>query len=106
MWLSVVGHLIAHPGLECEPAAILQFGLQLTFQTQQDVSLAAPVIGEIARRVFDHPYSHISEAPLPPVCDAPFPLMFAALDVSPLCHNKRNATHAHAQFLQILCPVE
>src|SRR3954469_5582839 len=46
-----VGHLIAHAGLERERATVIEVGDQLAIDAEDDVTLAAPVIGHIARRI-------------------------------------------------------
>src|SRR5262245_39776099 len=39
MRLGPVGHLIAHARLQCEGAAVLEDGLQLTLDAEEDVAL-------------------------------------------------------------------
>src|SRR3954470_22053658 len=51
-----VGHLIAHAGLERERATVIEVGDQLAIDAEDDVTLAAPVIGHIARRIVDQPH--------------------------------------------------
>lgn len=84
MGLGVVGHLVAHAGSECEFAPVPQLGSQLTFETEKNVSLGAPVIGKVAGRVFDHSNSNVSEMLGAPVGYAGFTLVFGELDMRPI----------------------
>jgi hypothetical protein len=47
MPLHVIAHLITHPGSQRELPAILQLGVQLTFQAQQDMPAPTPVIRQV-----------------------------------------------------------
>ena len=67
MPLSVVAHLIAHPGGERELATILQFRVQLAFQAQQDMTSPAPVFGQISGTVFNHPHPGRTKLAGPPL---------------------------------------
>src|SRR5262249_17248110 len=51
--LAAVGHLIAQAGSEDEDPAIGKLGREPTAQAEEDVPLAAPVVGLVARRVLD-----------------------------------------------------
>ena len=57
MWFSSVGNLIAHARFKLETATVLQFGHQGSCQAKQDMPLFAPVVGQIAWRIFHHSYS-------------------------------------------------
>ena len=50
----VVRHLVTHPGPQYEAPAIGELGVQLSVEAQQDVSLAAPVVRKVPRRIFHH----------------------------------------------------
>src|SRR5829696_7535367 len=58
--VSKVRHLIARAGRQLEPASILQLGIEFAFQDVEDVASVAPVISEVAGRVFHHPDPHIT----------------------------------------------
>lgn len=47
MRLSVVGYLIAHARGHDKGAAVFKLGVKLALKAQQNVALAAPVIGQI-----------------------------------------------------------
>lgn len=48
MCLSIIAHLIRHSRFESKNTPVLKLGLHLALQAQNDMSLAAPVIGQIA----------------------------------------------------------
>ena len=54
MRLRIICDLVRHARHERERAAILEFRLKLARNAQENVTLDAPMIGEIARRVLDH----------------------------------------------------
>jgi hypothetical protein len=58
--VAEVRHLIAHAGQQLEAAAVAQFGVEFAFQHVEHVAAVAPVIGEIAGRVLDHPDAQIA----------------------------------------------
>ena len=57
MPLHVIAHLITHPGSQRELPAILQLGVQLTFQAQQDMPAPTPVISQVTGAGFDHAHA-------------------------------------------------
>ena len=58
--ISELRDLIAHARLQLERATILQFGVEFAFEHVEDVASVAPVISEVAGRVFHHPDPHIA----------------------------------------------
>ena len=67
MRLGVVADLIAHARVERESATIFQFGVQLPFEAEQNMTLPAPMIGHIARAVLNqaNPYfPKLASAPI------------------------------------------
>jgi hypothetical protein len=58
-WFAVAD-VIALAGFEAEAGAVLQFDIQTAFEAEQDVSLAAPVVGEVSGRVFDHAHAEVA----------------------------------------------
>ena len=84
MRLAAIGDLVAGAGGQHELAPVGELGMQLAFQAQQDVSLGAPVIRQIAGRVLHHSYADISELPGAPPGDAGVALVFGALDFRPV----------------------
>ena len=49
MRLSLICDLIGNAGGQTKGSAILEFGVEFTFEAQKDMALLAPVIGEVAR---------------------------------------------------------
>ncbi|MNF60334.1 hypothetical protein D3C84_419500 [compost metagenome] len=83
MGLGVVRHLIAHARRQGEDAAILQLGVQLPLEAEQNMALAAPVIRQIAGGVLHHPHPKIPKLLGVPVGDAAFPLVLGRRYVGP-----------------------
>src|SRR5688572_21198024 len=83
MRFGVVGDLIAHSRFQRERATVFQLGVQLPFDAEKDVTLGAPMIGEVARRVFDDPYADVPESERAPVGAATFTSMFGWLNGRP-----------------------
>ena len=54
MRFGVVSNLVTHARREHEIATVLQFCVQFAADAKQYVSIAAPVIREVASRVIDH----------------------------------------------------
>jgi hypothetical protein len=80
MPFGVIAHLIAHPGGKDELSAILQLGVQLTLQTQQDMASPTPVISKIAGAVFDHANTDRTKLTGAPISGTGFTGMFDGLD--------------------------
>ena len=53
MWLAVVRDLVAHARRQHECPAIFELGVQLSLETQKDMSLRAPMVRNVARRVLE-----------------------------------------------------
>src|SRR5690242_4044928 len=86
--LRIIRNLVAHSGPECEAAPVLQLGLQLTCDTQEHVSLRAPVVGKVTRRVLDHPYPDGTELLSPPIGHALFAGLLGRLNRAPIGDGK------------------
>src|SRR5215472_11589484 len=95
MGLGVVRHLIGHAGLEHERPAVHQLGVELALETQQHVTLGAPMVGAIAGRVLDHADADASDLARAPVGGARLALVFGALDGCPVGRVEGNAAHLH-----------
>src|SRR5579871_162742 len=91
VWLRVVGDLIGHARFQNEPAAVLQFGVQLAFDTQQDMSFHTPVVGEIAGRVFHHAHAERAELARAPESEAGLAFVFGRGEVGPVRRAKGEA---------------
>ena len=54
MRLGPIRDLIAHAGAELKATAVAELRLERALETEENVSLLAPMIGAVARRVLDH----------------------------------------------------
>ena len=75
MCLGVVTDLVAHARRQGEVAAVLQFGVQLSFQAKQDMALVAPVVGKVAGAVLDLSNPYLAKLASAPVCRTCFTWM-------------------------------
>ena len=101
MRLGTVGHLIAHAGRENHSTPVLEFGVQLAREAQQDMALAAPMIRPIAGCVFDHPNANIAKEPSSPVSDACLALVFGAVHLLPVRHAEIDVGDLHVNIAQL-----
>src|SRR3954464_4200143 len=92
-----VGHLIAHAGLQRERAAVVQVSDQLAIDAEDDVTLAAPVIGHIARRIIDEPHPDVAELLGAPGRLAHITLVGGGRDAHPVSRAERNVVDAHGR---------
>lgn len=75
-----VADLIAHSGAKNLHAPVFQFSLKFTLETQNYMTLFAPVIRQVARRVFNDAHANISEIPSAPVRHTFFSYMLRGFD--------------------------
>jgi hypothetical protein len=66
MRLDAVGDLIAYARRQDELAAVLELGIEATVEAPQNMTLLAPVIGQIAGRLFDDADAYVAEILRPP----------------------------------------
>jgi len=91
----MVRHLVTHARLEDKFSAIFQFCVQLTLQAKQDVTLAAPMVCQVACRVLDHAHPDMAKVLGAPVRNPTFSPMLGSIDAGPVSGTKRNAGHVH-----------
>ena len=106
MRLGIIGNLVAHSRPQYKRAAILQLGDQLAFGAQQDVTLQAPVIGQVTRRVFDAADPDVAELLSSPEGGAALTLVLGGLNVRPVGDTKGNIGHLHVQLPPRLASVD
>src|SRR5260370_42536705 len=63
--VAVIGDLEAHAGLEDERESVAQFDPELAFKHIQDVAAIAPMVGEIARPIFDDAHAQVASLERP-----------------------------------------
>ncbi|MNY59011.1 hypothetical protein D3C86_1954120 [compost metagenome] len=84
MRLCLVGNLIAHAGFQHEHPPVGEFRRHLAFKAQKDMTLFAPVVGQITRRVLDHPHPNAAEMLRPPGRMARVALVHGRFDLRPV----------------------
>ena len=95
MGLGVVRHLIAHARRQGEDAAILQLCVQLPLEAEQHVTLAAPVIRQVAGGVLHHPHPQLPKLLAVPAGDAAFTLVLGRRYVGPAGRAKWQCIDVH-----------
>ncbi len=105
MGFCMVSHLVTHAGLEDKFSAIFQFCMQLTFEAKQDVPLAAPMVRQVACRVFDHANPDVAKMLCAPVSNASCSRVLGSIDAGPIGGTKRNARHIHDISLGFECSI-
>src|SRR5258706_327303 len=93
--LGLVRHLVAHAGPQHMAAAVFQFGVQFAFEAQENMALAAPVVGHITGAVFDHAYPDVAELPGAPEGLARDAGMLGARHRGPVGRAERNVVDLH-----------
>src|SRR5689334_15349763 len=99
MRLRAIGDLVAHTRVQHDAASVLQLGVQLAFQTQQDVSLHAPVIRQVARRVLHDPHAHVAELRGTPVGHSNRAFVLSGTDSVPVGRTKGYVGQSHGRGL-------
>jgi hypothetical protein len=102
MWLSIVGDLIAHAWFENELPTVLELGVQLALETQENVPFHAPVVSQVTRRILDHADADAAEVLGTPVGDACLTFMRSSLYGRPVCYSKWNVSYLHYDFSECL----
>ena len=105
MGFCMVCHLVAHARLEDKCSAIFQFRVQLALEAKQDVPLAAPMVRQIACRIFDHAHPDMAKMLCAPVSNASCTRVLGSIDTGPIGGAKRNARHVHDISLGFECSI-
>jgi hypothetical protein len=103
---DVIADLIAHSRGKLNDAAVLKFCSELTAQAQQDVAFVAPMIGFVARAVFDHTHSKVTELSRSPSRMAPESRVMSGLDLMPARRSERNFFDVHGGFREAAIDIE
>src|SRR5215208_5280547 len=101
MRLRLIRDLIAHARREPKPTAVGKLGLQLSGETEEDVSLLAPVVREIARRILHHPDAHVAELPAAPARGARFAWTDSLGDRGPVSSAEGDVGQAHGYSIHV-----
>src|SRR5262245_54264433 len=70
--LGAIGDLIAHARQQLEGAPVGEIGVQFAGDAEKDVTLLAPVVGDVAGRVVHDAHANGAKLPRPPRRDAGF----------------------------------
>ena len=95
MRFGAIGDLVTDPRGKHELTPISQFGVQFSLEAEQNVSLGAPVISEVARGVLDHAHTQIAEGTGLPLSEPLFALVTGALQLRPISEAKRQVRNFH-----------
>src|SRR5262252_1679992 len=95
MRLGAIGHLVADAGREREGAPVGELRFQLALETQQEMTLAAPVVGDVARRVLEHAHAHRAELARAPARLAAGTRVRRDLDATPVDESERQLVDLH-----------
>ena len=79
MGFGLICDLVAHARPKGESAAVFELSVQLALDAEKNVAFAAPVVGEVARRVLNHSHANGPELLRAPVCDTAFALVLDLL---------------------------
>ena len=101
MRLGPVGHLVAHTRRQDIPPSVSEFGMQLALQAKENMTLGAPVVGEVTRGILDHAYSDRAELPGTPERATALARVLLRRDRGPVGGTEGNVTDLHAlNFLE------
>src|SRR3954470_22608015 len=93
--VAEIRDLVAHPRRELELAAVAQLAVELALQHVQYVAAVAPMVGEIARRIFDHPHPEIADVERTPLGLPGLAGMDGRLDLAPVGDGERGGGELH-----------
>lgn len=81
MGFRIVRNLVTNARREDKLATVRKLRLQFALQAQQYVTLLAPVIGQVVRRVFNHPDTDCAKLLRPPESHPGLAVMTRGLDL-------------------------
>src|SRR5665647_2308494 len=93
--LGVLRYLIAGAGLKDEAAAVFQLRHQLSFQDQQHMAAAAPVVRQVAGGVLHHAHSNVPHLERPPIGLARLTRVLGGRDRAPVHDAEGNLLNVH-----------
>ena len=104
MGFHAVGDLIAHSRFQDFNPTVLQFGMKLAFEAKQYMTLLAPMVSFVARRVLDHADSNVAELPGPPKGHARLTLVLGRFDAGPVGDFEAYISQVHTTLVNALLP--
>src|SRR2546430_5626983 len=87
--------MVALPWLQAQLHAIFQPDVQQTVETENDVSLAAPMIGGISGRVLHHSNADVAECLRSPKRQSALARMLTRSHLRPISDRHRESHHFH-----------
>ena len=106
MGFRIVGDLITHAGRQNKFPAILQLRMQLSLKAKQNMALFAPMVRQVARRVFDQAHPDRAKILGSPIGGTGLAAMFHWRDGGPIRGAKWDVGHIHELFLSCHMPVQ
>ena len=94
-WITIA-YVIALPWFESQLLAIFQLDVERTAEAKKDVSLAAPVIGDVSGRVLDYADADLAEGLSSPKRNATITGMFRGNHLHPIRDHHGRGCHFHA----------
>src|ERR1700681_1590771 len=93
-WVAI-SDVIAHPRLQCKSPAVSQACFQFAFKAQKHMSLRAPVIRLVPRRVLDHAHTNLAKILRPPQRLSRITSMFGYRNFTPIGCRESRGGHFH-----------
>src|ERR1700676_2058897 len=93
-WVAIPD-VIAHPRLKCKNPSVSQARFQLAFKTQKHMSLGAPVIRLVPRRILDHAHANLAKILGSPSRLASITTMFGYRNSAPVRRRESRGSHFH-----------
>src|ERR1700692_4605633 len=93
-WIAIPD-VIAHPRRKCKGPPISQTRFQFPLKTQKHMSLGAPMIRLVARRILDHAYANVAKVQCPPQRNTRIPSMFGYRNPTPIGYRESTGSHFH-----------
>ena len=98
MRLCLIGDLITHAGGERELSAIREFRVELALETEQNMAFLAPMVGEVAGRVFQKTNPNMAKLPSAPKRFAGGAYMFRDFNGAPVGGAEGNIGDLHGSL--------
>src|ERR1700675_3687862 len=95
MWRVAIPDGIAHPRLECKSPPISQARFQFPFKAQEHMSLGAPMIRLVPRRILDHADPNLAKILRPPQSLPGITSMFGYRNFTPGGSRESRGGHFH-----------
>ena len=95
MRFRAVGHVVAHAGSQRESSTVGEFGLEFTFEAEQEMTFRAPMVRKVPGGVFEHAHAYVAEVPRAPMGNAGFACVFCPIHGAPVDDAERQVRDLH-----------